>query len=114
MGRKCGGAIMCDNEYEKKPKVITFYLPQYHRIPENDLWWGEGFTDWESARTAKPLFRGHYQPRLPRHNNFYNLLNKEVMQWQARLAKKQGYMVFASIIIGLGTSGFSKNRQKTC
>ena len=94
MGRKCGGAIMCDNEYEKKPKVITFYLPQYHRIPENDLWWGEGFTDWESARTAKPLFRGHYQPRLPRHNNFYNLLNKEVMQWQARLAKKAGIYGF--------------------
>ncbi len=86
---------MCSsNQRKKKPQIIAFYLPQYHRIPENDLWWGEGFTDWDSARTAKPLFRGHYQPRIPLYKNFYNLLDKEVMQWQAGLAKKAGIYGF--------------------
>lgn len=85
---------MRGNHRKKNPKIIAFYLPQYHRIPENDLWWGEGFTDWDSARTAKPLFRGHYQPRLPLHNHFYNLLDKEVIKWQVKLAKKAGIYGF--------------------
>ncbi len=77
-----------------KPKVIAFYLPQYHRIPENDEWWGEGFTDWESAKKSKPLFPGHNQPRIPANNNYYNLLDKETMEWQAKLAKKAGVYGF--------------------
>lgn len=85
---------MQNDSRKKRPKVIAFYLPQFHRILENDLWWGEGFTDWDSARTAKPLFRNHYQPRLPRHGYFYNLLDKNVMQWQAELAKKAGIYGF--------------------
>lgn len=72
------------------PKVITFYLPQFHRVPENDEWWGEGFTDWVSAKNARPLFPGHYQPRIPAHDNYYNLLDKSAMEWQAKLAKKSG------------------------
>lgn len=77
-----------------KPKIITFYLPQFHRIPENDNWWGKGFTEWVSAKNAKSLFPGHYQPRLPLHDNYYDLLNKETMQWQAKLAKRTGVYGF--------------------
>lgn len=72
------------------PKVIAFYLPQFHRVPENDEWWGEGFTDWVSTKNAKPLFPGHYQPRIPAHDNYYNLLDKSTMEWQAKLARKAG------------------------
>lgn len=77
-----------------KPKIMAFYLPQFHRIPENDEWWGEGFTDWVSARNAVPYYKGHYQPRVPLNNNYYNLLDKKTMQWQAKLAKKAGVYGF--------------------
>lgn len=77
-----------------KPKIITFYLPQFHRIPENDKWWGEGFTEWVSVKNAEPLFHGHYQPRIPMHDNYYNLLDKETMQWQAKLARRAGIYGF--------------------
>lgn len=70
------------------PKIIAFYLPQFHRIPENDMWWGKGFTDWVGARKAKPLFPGHRQPRIPAKENYYNLLNKKTLEWQAALARK--------------------------
>lgn len=77
-----------------KPKIIAFYLPQFHTTPENDKWWGEGFTDWVSARNAERLFPGHYQPRLPAHSNYYNLLDKKTMSRQAELAKKAGIYGF--------------------
>lgn len=67
---------------------IALYLPQFHRLPENDLWWGKGFTEWTAARSAKPLFSGHRQPREPLADNYYDLLDKRTMQWQADLAKK--------------------------
>jgi len=69
-------------------KVIAFYLPQFHTIPENDLWWGKGFTDWENVKTAKPLFKEHIQPRIPLNHNYYDLSNPETLRWQADLAKK--------------------------
>ena len=77
-----------------QPKVIAFYLPQFHRIPENDKWWGKGFTDWVSSKNARPLFPGHNQPRIPAHENYYNLLDKETICWQAELARKAGVYGF--------------------
>jgi hypothetical protein len=75
---------------KKRLKTLALYLPQFHCVPENDEWWGEGFTDWVAAKKAEPLFPGHYQPREPLDDNYYDLLQKETMQWQADLAKQYG------------------------
>ncbi len=71
-------------------KIIAMYLPQYHRVKENDLWWGEGYTDWTAVSGAEPLFEGHEQPRVPLNGNYYDLLKKETVQWQADLMKQYG------------------------
>lgn len=76
-------------------KVIALYLPQYHCIPENDEFWGKGFTDWVSVKKAEPLFEGHIQPRVPLKENYYDLSHKESVMWQARLARKYGIYGFA-------------------
>lgn len=75
-------------------KIITFYLPQFHTIPENDEWWGEGFTEWVNVKKATPLFKGHNQPRVPLDNNYYNLLDVETLKWQAEIAKKHNIWGF--------------------
>ena len=71
-------------------KIIAMYLPQFHRTPENDEWWGEGFTEWTAVRNAKPLFEGHSQPQAPLDEKYYNLLEKNTMIWQSELMHKYG------------------------
>lgn len=76
-------------------KVIPLYLPQFHTIPENDEWWGKGFTEWVNVKGAKPLFEGHNQPRIPFNNYYYDLSDVATIKWQCKIAKDHGIYGFA-------------------
>ena len=71
-------------------KIIAKYLPQFHRTLENDEWWGEGFTEWTAVRNAEPLYDGHKQPKKPMNDNYYDLMDKKTMKWQANLMHVYG------------------------
>lgn len=75
-------------------KFIALYLPQYYPTPENDEWWGPGFTDWRSVNTAKPLFKGHIQPKVPADFSYYDLRLPQVRMQQAAMAKEYGIDAF--------------------
>ena len=77
-----------------RARVLAFFLPQYHPIPENDEWWGAGFTEWTNVAAARPLFRGHEQPKLPGALGFYDLRLPETRVAQSFLASTSGVEAF--------------------
>lgn len=76
-------------------KTIALYLPQFHRVRENDEWWGEGFTEWAAVKKTIPQYDGHNQPIYPLNDNYYDLMDKQTMVWQADLARKYNIEGFA-------------------
>ena len=66
-------------------KKFALFLPQFHEIPENDAWWGKGYTEWTNVKSAKPFYSGHIQPKAPLNDNYYDLRNKETVTWQTQL-----------------------------
>ncbi len=73
-----------------RPRIIALYLPQYHPFPENDQWWGKGFTEWTNVARARKLFPGHDQPHIPSDLGFYDLRLPEIREQQAELAREAG------------------------
>lgn len=74
----------------RQTQIIAFYLPQFHETEDNNQWWGKGFTEWTNVKTGKPLYKNHYQPKVPLNSYYYDLSNSEIMKEQAKLAKKYG------------------------
>jgi len=79
---------------DRAVRVIAFYLPQYHRIPENDEWWGEGFTEWTNVRRGRAVYAGHAQPHVPGELGYYDLTDPAVREAQAALARRHGIDAF--------------------
>lgn len=77
-----------------KSKLLSIYLPQFHTIPENDEWWGKGFTEWTNVKRGHPFYPGHYQPREPLHDDYYDLSDLKVLERHTREARKAGIYGF--------------------
>lgn len=76
-------------------KILAYYLPQYHEVQENNEWWGKGFTEWTNVKKATSLFANHVQPRIPLHENYYDLMDKNTIVWQTKIAHEYGVYGFA-------------------
>ena len=75
-------------------KIVAYYLPQFHEIPENNEWWGDGFTEWTNTKKSAPLYVNHFQPRVPYEENYYNLRDVQAIKWQINIAKRYGVDAF--------------------
>lgn len=71
-------------------KIIAYYLPQFHEINENNEWWGKGFTEWTNVKKSRPLYKGHVQPKVPKSNNYYDLMEKKTIEFQTKLINQYG------------------------
>ena len=96
------------------PRLIAFYLPQFHPIPENDEFWGGGFTEWTHLAAARPLYRGHDQPKLPGDLGFYDLRLPETRLAQANLARRHGIEGFCYWHYWFGASAYWSGRSRRC
>lgn len=93
---------LLDPTTAQKAEIYAFYLPQFHRIPENDKWWGQGFTEWHNVVRGLPRFKGHYQPRIPSDLGFYDLDDPSIMAKQVEMAKNAGLSGWAFYFYNFG------------